>query len=114
MAENLIVLRTDQTAASQSRGLQAVAEAARNLYYALQKQKLLMRPAFDDTDPQNIIWTQLETLWGCPTEREDPEDPESPLVTNGETLWSLVNGTLILLDSSSGNNDFQKLMRRVV
>lgn len=102
MAEPLLVLRTDQAAATQAAGLKAVALAARNLYYELQKQKLLMRSGFDDSDPENIDWTQLETLWGC------------PVGVSGEVLWALVNGTLILLDSDSGNSDFQKLIRRVV
>lgn len=82
--------------------MQSLAAAGRAFYYELQRHKLLMRSGFDDTDPQAIDWTQLETLWGA------------PVGLSGEVLWSLINGTLILLDSNGGNNDFQKLIKRVV
>ena len=37
-----------------------------------------------------------------------------PEGVSGQVLWDIINGTLLLLDSSGGNNDFQSLIKRVV
>jgi hypothetical protein len=107
MATTLIPLRTDQAAATQAAALKSLAITFRNAYYELQKTRDLMRGGFDDANPAAINWDLLEELWGAPVADIGGEPP-------GKVLWDMVNGALIVLDGNGGNNDFQKLIDRIV
>ncbi len=101
MAADLITLERTQSAAVKVNDLlnfvRQVSDVLKN-GVAMREQ---MRHAFDDTDPQNIVWTQLETTWGVP-------------MGEGESIWAFVNGTMGAMAGTMTNADAVNMTNRVV
>lgn len=60
----------------------------------------IMNQNFDDSNPQSIIWSDLETLFGIPT-------------GTGQTVFDMLNGTMGALNGTMQNNQAANLIARV-
>jgi hypothetical protein len=81
MIADFIAIQRDQSAATEAAELLAFIRDLRSVYERGIRIRAKMRHSFDDANPQAIVWTKLETLWGVPT-------------GNGSVVFTYIDGAV--------------------
>ena len=100
MANDFIKIVRNDNNATEAAELLQYKNALRAAYEIGYRVRAKMRHAFDD-QVNPIVWTDLETLWGIPTD-------------SGETVYNLINGSIGSMEGLFQTADAKNLTERVV
>jgi hypothetical protein len=86
--------------ANEAAELKQLVRDMRSVYERLGRVKAKMDHNFDDSNPANILWGDLETLWGLPAGK-------------GDEVYNFVNGSLGSTQGTFQVADFKNMTDRV-
>jgi hypothetical protein len=89
-----------QTAATKARMLIDFKDAVARVLMLGPPLLLIMNENFDDSNPGNIIWTDLEALFGLPA-------------GGGHTVFDMINGSMGAAQGTMQNSQMVNLISRV-
>ncbi len=90
----------DSNAAERARDIIAFRNAVATVLSLGPPMLLIMNHNFDDANPQAIVWTDLETLFGVPSGK-------------GQTIFDMVNGIMGALTGTMQNDQAVQMESRV-
>lgn len=95
-------VKIDDKAAGATRGafLKSLVIQARAVLEQLERERAIMLHNFDDSDQQNIIWTDLETMYGLAAGK-------------GVTAWTFINGSIGAITGTMQNTDFKTMTEKM-
>lgn len=99
LADFIKLDRTTTTATEVQELLQWIRDL-RSVYERAVRIRSKMQHNFNDTDPENIVWTDLETLWGVPTGK-------------GVDVFTYIDGCVLAMTNGQQNEACKVVTERV-
>jgi hypothetical protein len=112
---NAIILRRDQSAATEVGELLQWIRDLRAVYERGVRIRAKMRHNFSDAGGENAIdWAALETLWGVPVNAANGETPSVGTGANGKAIYTYLDGAVGGMEGNFQTNAAKEITERVM